>query len=49
MRRIESEVPSEKMEAMLGQGSCLVVLGRAPEAGPVLRRAREIFARLGAS
>jgi class 3 adenylate cyclase/tetratricopeptide (TPR) repeat protein len=41
-------VPYEEAQALLGQGRCLVALGRAPEAAPLLRAAREIFARLGA-
>ena len=41
-------VPYEEGHALLGQGRCLVALGRAPEAAPVLGQAREIFARLGA-
>jgi len=38
----------EEALALLGQGRCLVALGRAPEAAPPLRGAREIFARLKA-
>ncbi len=41
-------VPYEEAQALLGQGRCLVVLGRAPEAAAPLAAAREIFARLGA-
>ena len=41
-------VPYEEAQALLGQGRCLVGLGRAPEAAPPLAAAREIFARLGA-
>ena len=41
-------VPYEEAQALLGQGRCLVALGRAPEAAPPLAAAREIFARLGA-
>ena len=41
-------MPYEEAQALLGQGRCLVALGRAPEAAPVLEAAREIFARLGA-
>jgi tetratricopeptide (TPR) repeat protein len=44
----EFGVPYEKAQALLGQGRCLVGLGRAPEAAPPLAAAREIFARLGA-
>ncbi|MGB2874912.1 MAG: adenylate/guanylate cyclase domain-containing protein [Gaiellaceae bacterium] len=40
------DVP-ERAHALLGQGRCLLRLGR-PEAQPVLREARDIFARLGA-
>jgi class 3 adenylate cyclase/tetratricopeptide (TPR) repeat protein len=41
-------VPYEEGHALLGQGRCLVALGRAPEAAARLAAAREIFARLGA-
>jgi hypothetical protein len=41
-------VPYEEAQALLGEGRCLVALGRAPEAAPVLEQARAIFARLGA-
>ena len=41
-------VPYEEAQALLGQGRCLVALGRAPEAAAPLATAREIFARLGA-
>ena len=41
-------VPYEEAQALLGQGRCLVALGRAPEAAARLAAAREIFARLGA-
>ena len=41
-------VPYEEAQALLGQGRCLVALGRAPEAAAPLAAAREIFARLGA-
>ena len=41
-------VPYEEAQALLGQGRCLMALGRAPEAAPALEQAREIFARLGA-
>jgi hypothetical protein len=41
-------VPYEEAQALLGQGRCLVALGRAPEAAPVLQEARAIFVRLGA-
>lgn len=41
-------MPYEEAQALLGQGRCLVALGRAPEAAPVLGQAREIFVRLGA-
>ena len=36
------------MQALLGQGRCLVALGKGTEAGPPLQAAREIFARLRA-
>ena len=42
------EAPYEEAQALLGHGRCLMALGRAPEAAPVLAAAREIFARLGA-
>jgi len=41
-------VPYEEAQAFLGQGRCLVALGRAQEAAVPLAAAREIFARLGA-
>ena len=41
-------MPYEEAQALLGQGRCLMALGRAPQAAPVLAAAREIFARLGA-
>ena len=41
-------VPYEEAQALLGQGRCLVAIGRAPEAAQPLREAREFFARLGA-
>ena len=41
-------VPYEEGHALLGQGRCLVALGRAPEAAGPLAAAREIFARRGA-
>ena len=41
-------VPYEEGHALLGQGRCLVALGRAPEAAAPLAAAREVFARLGA-
>jgi len=41
-------VPYEEGHALLGQGRCLVALGRAPEAAAPLAAAREIFARLKA-
>jgi len=41
-------VPYEEGHALLGQGRCLVALGRAPEAAAPLVAAREIFSRLGA-
>jgi hypothetical protein len=42
------EMPFEEAQALLGQGRCLIALGRAPEAAPVLQHAREIFAGLKA-
>jgi len=44
----EFGVPYEEGHALLGQGRCLVALGRAPEAAAPLAAAREIFARLKA-
>ena len=38
----------EQAFALLGQGRCLAGLSRAGDAEPVLRRARELFAALGA-
>jgi tetratricopeptide (TPR) repeat protein len=40
--------PHEEAQALLGQGRCLVALGRAQEAAAPLAMARDIFARLGA-
>ena len=40
--------PYEEAQALLGQGRCLVALGRASEAAAPLTDAREILARLGA-
>ena len=40
--------PNEEGQALLGQGRCLVALGRGPEAVASLREAHEIFARLSA-
>ena len=37
----------EEAHELLGQGRCLVALGKTPEAAP-LRAARAVFARLGA-
>ncbi|HEY5169077.1 MAG TPA: AAA family ATPase [Thermoleophilia bacterium] len=41
-------VPYEEAQALLGQGRCLLALGRTREASAPLHAAREIFARLGA-
>ncbi len=41
-------MPYEEGQALLGQGRCLVALGRGPEAVASLREAHEIFARLSA-
>ena len=38
----------EEAQALLGQGRCLAALGRGQEAEFAMRRAREIFMRLGA-
>ena len=43
------EVPWEQAHALLGQGRCLLTLGRRTEAGEPLRTARGIFASLGAN
>ena len=43
------EVPWEQAQALLGQGRCLVPLGRPAEAREPLRAARDIFASLGAN
>jgi class 3 adenylate cyclase len=47
-RWCEFGVHYEEAHALLGQGRCLVALGRAPEAAAPLAAAREIFAHLGA-
>jgi tetratricopeptide (TPR) repeat protein len=44
----EFGMPYEEAQALLGQGRCLVALGRAPEAAAPLTSAREILERLGA-
>jgi tetratricopeptide (TPR) repeat protein len=44
----EFGMPYEEAQALLGQGRCLVALGRAQEATVPLAAAREIFTRLGA-
>jgi len=41
-------MPYEEAQALLGQGRCLVVIGRAAEAAAPLGAARDIFAQLGA-
>jgi predicted ATPase len=43
------EVPWEQAQALLGQGRCLLSLGRLAEAQEPLRAARDIFASLGAN
>jgi predicted ATPase/class 3 adenylate cyclase len=43
------EVPWEQAQALLGQGRCLLTLRQPAEAQQPLRRAREIFASLGAN
>ena len=40
--------PYEEAQALLGEGRCLVALGRAAEVAAPLAAAREIFTRLGA-
>jgi tetratricopeptide (TPR) repeat protein len=42
------EMPWERGQALLGQGRCLIALGRYGEAEAPLHQAREIFAWLGA-
>jgi class 3 adenylate cyclase/tetratricopeptide (TPR) repeat protein len=42
-------VRPEEAFALLGQGRCLVRLGRASDAAPILGQARAIFERLGAA
>ncbi|MEI6501893.1 MAG: hypothetical protein WCP21_12805 [Armatimonadota bacterium] len=44
----EFGVPYEEAQALLGQGSCLVALGRVSDAVTPLSGARGIFAQLGA-
>ncbi len=41
-------VPYEEAQALLGQGRCLLALGKTPEAAAPLAAARETFTRLGA-
>jgi hypothetical protein len=43
------EVPWEQAQALLGQGRCLLVLGRPADAREPLHAARDIFASLGAN
>jgi tetratricopeptide (TPR) repeat protein len=43
------EVPWEQAQALLGQGRCLLSLGRPAEAREPLHAARDIFASLGAN
>ena len=43
------EVPWEQAQALLGQGRCLLTLGRPTEAREPLHAARDIFASLGAN
>ncbi len=42
-------VPYEEGHALLGQGRCLVALGRVPDAAQPLQQAQKIFTRLGAT
>jgi tetratricopeptide (TPR) repeat protein len=42
------EMPWEQAQALLGQGRCLLALGRPAEASEPLRRARDVFTELGA-
>ena len=41
-------IRTEEAFALLGQGRCLVALGRPDEAGPMLLRARDMFTKMGA-
>jgi class 3 adenylate cyclase/tetratricopeptide (TPR) repeat protein len=41
-------MPYEEGQALLGQGRCLMALGRAPEAAPAIEQSRAIFSRVGA-
>jgi hypothetical protein len=43
------EVPWEQAQALLGQGRCLLTLGRSTQAREPLHAARHIFASLGAN
>jgi class 3 adenylate cyclase/tetratricopeptide (TPR) repeat protein len=43
------EVPWEQAQALLGQGRCMLALGRPAQAREPLRAARDIFASLGAN
>jgi hypothetical protein len=43
------EVPWERAQALLGQGRCLLALGRPAEGEQALAAARDLFASLGAS
>ena len=43
------EVPWEQAQALLGQGRCLLTLGRSTQARGPLHAARDIFASLGAN
>jgi tetratricopeptide (TPR) repeat protein len=43
------EMPWERAQALIGQGRCLLALGRAAEATEALRDAREIFISLAAT
>lgn len=42
------EMPWMRAQSLLGQGRCLLALGRGAEAAPPLQTAREIFESLGA-
>ena len=45
----EFGVPYEEAHALLGEGRCLVTLGRSREVRQPLEQARAIFTRLGAN
>ncbi|MBA3729047.1 MAG: hypothetical protein H0W94_07605, partial [Actinobacteria bacterium] len=42
------EMPWERAQALVGQGRCLLAVGKITQATVALRKAREIFDKLGA-